>query len=1397
MLLKYSTFWKWSWVFIGAILISLAALASLHPARPLQAQPSSQAGNCEYEIAATADSAVTMGDMAGILTFVITNTSGSNCNGPIDYIQLDFDASIYELSNATSAPDGWRIDEIWNAGGGQAYVLYGANSTTEALSPGESRKFSVRVKGTTQGNNNGRFPNDTAQDEEDTLAELLIRYENFAPNTNDEETYAGNLPTWLRHGLAVQVIASPPSVAVGDSITVTMMVDNRSDTAQDDIYRTLTYTPTGLVTLTSGPTPITIGLTAAGIEGASKLVTHTFEALAEGAVQFFGSATNDAVSSRSAASRQVPIGDFTAQMEVTPEQIVAGQDVTVRMRVYNNGNSSLGPIETSPLNLVGETTALAASDPEPKKVASLPPGSTTTFEWTYTLTGTVDSTYAFTGTASIKNGQSTDIASSNTGRLTQYSAYVTPRRVGAGTPTSPDLPLVFNLANVGGVDLKKIIFTLPDNFNASGGIGSIEGDPSCTWTYDTGEFTGCTLVSGETAVLTLTFSSIPEPAVDSNYSFSLNLCSDTQKCLSGGQNQRPDENWEAAVDVPFTITRYRIEVAATPLTLAADGFSTSVITATVLEGAIDSPVPNAQVVFGSTGTQGTLSRYGGTTNANGVISVTFTAPVSFIDSQATILAEYLTSEGQVTLNLLGTDGPNPLYVGGTLDPVAGQPGNDLSLSLDTINLGSKPITLTAGTQISFTDNSGHTYSAALSSGTDLPTNTTRSLTFNSVLLPSDFTPGAYYPTLIFTGWITDPTVLHTYERPVNDPFSVGIAALEATLVAAPDYLNIGQPITVTMMVTNTGVNTANNINPTLLTIGGSGGAALATGPTPTSVTTLISGTTTAFTWHYTATNAGPVTWNGAAEALDSTTGINVSSSSATSNEVIITKPAALSAAFSTPTAVNVGQTFPITLTVMNNGDAAAQNLTAGTLDMSESGASYNSGPTPNAAPWLSGGNTTIFIWTYHADSTGTVSWTGTVTGTDVNDSRIVTATATSPNMLIEEPAALLCTLNAAPVSVGTGRLVTVTMTLTNTGEATARDATPAGLSLGGNGTANLVAGPTGAPSAISGGGTTQFTWIYQASAAGTVNWTGDATGTDGNDGTTVNAPSCTSNNITVTDAAFLISSITARPEAVGQNHTVTVTMHITNTGSNPATSITPSALALSNSALFSLVSGPAPASTDLTAGDNATFTWVYQSANNQTGTNTWTGNATGSDAGTPTNSLSTTSNPVTVYEVLINKSLQAPFYATAAPGEFVTYTITLENTSSGNAKLITITDRLPSGFAYGEKITDSCHFDSTPTSGETGLLTWTYAGNNNCSLNSGATATLSFTATVASTPNRYCNTAGYMLKNKPLIERSDLACVTVAWPEYEIISQIGSLTIIATVRIINGQPTILSWEIQP
>ena len=158
----------------------------------------------------------------------------------------------------------------------------------------------------------------------------------------------------------------------------------------------------------------------------------------------------------------------------------------------------------------------------------------------------------------------------------------------------------------------------------------------------------------------------------------------------------------------------------------------------------------------------------------------------------------------------------------------------------------------------------------------------------------------------------------------------------------------------------------------------------------------------------------------------------------------------------------------------------------------------------------------------------------------------------------------------------------------------------------------------------------------------------------------------------------LSSSISASPGTVTTGQTITVTMTVNNTGGEQANSVTPSALTQGGTGAISGLSGPSPASADIAAGGNQTFTWTCTAST--AGTKSFTGNATGTGAvsGSSASSTSTTSNIVTIITpAAITSSISgAPVVVT--PGQTITVNMTVQN--SGQERVLNV---VPSALLNG------------------------------------------------------------------------------------------------------------------
>lgn len=107
------------------------------------------------------------------------------------------------------------------------------------------------------------------------------------------------------------------------------------------------------------------------------------------------------------------------------------------------------------------------------------------------------------------------------------------------------------------------------------------------------------------------------------------------------------------------------------------------------------------------------------------------------------------------------------------------------------------------------------------------------------------------------------------------------------------------------------------------------------------------------------------------------------------------------------------------------------------------------------------------------------------------------------------PPVLNASLAAAPGTVTVGQTIIVTMNVSNTGGSAASDATASSLSTSGTGAVTKTSGPTPGPTTIGPAGSQAFTYTYSAGTAGTVTFSGTASGGG------VTSPMATSNAVTI------------------------------------------------------------------------------------------------------------------------------------------------------------------------------------------------------------------------------------------------------------------------------------------
>jgi flagellin-like protein len=392
---------------------------------------------------------------------------------------------------------------------------------------------------------------------------------------------------------------------------------------------------------------------------------------------------------------------------------------------------------------------------------------------------------------------------------------------------------------------------------------------------------------------------------------------------------------------------------------------------------------------------------------------------------------------------------------------------------------------------------------------------------------------------------TDGTFMTTTGKAISSGTGSSPAALTGSF-AAPltSTVNIGDIITVTLHVTNTGSASATAVTPGALTLGGTGSATYVSGPSPASAT-IVGGGSQDFTWTYTAATSGTVTFSGSASSGSVTTGSVGPSNIVTVNTVVLPDVVISNIGITAPAGSNGGtvatnEIFTVTAQIQLSSGSA----TPVTATLAAPGYTITA---PAAVTHSVGTSNVAFAWTVTAPSSAlaptsisvSAPLSGYNTGTGSFSATTVTAAALSGSFT-----------TPATGNVNVGNTITVTLHVTNAGTASATTVAPAALTLGGTGSATLASGPSPASATIVGGGSQDFTWTYTAATSGTVTFSGSATGTAQYSDNSVSTGSVGPSNTVTINGPAGITRVQGAVRGTSTSSTITVTLTNTPTSGN-------------------------------------------------------------------------------------------------------------------------------------------------------------------------------------------------------------------------------------------------------
>jgi hypothetical protein len=348
---------------------------------------------------------------------------------------------------------------------------------------------------------------------------------------------------------------------------------------------------------------------------------------------------------------QVPITVRIPTLEIVSmtvdSTVASGATARIVMTVRNRGSGSLTNVTPSSTLTASGTAATKAyaSGPTPPSVTSLSGGASTSFVWTYTITGTVDQTYAFAGSVLANGGNVTaGPTTTNTGRIASYGLAITPASVTAGQTNVQIRFTVTNALATGTVDRIRVTnpnssFWITDaGWAANNATNWTTSQPTSTTYQFASPSVGSDIPPGNgTKDFIVTFASVGDPGLDTSYTFNVSV------------HRRGDSaNSVSTITGQVTVSRYALElVSVTPSTIAADGVATSEIKVRLVKSGVGqvgealtfTTTPNGGTFPGDANST-TASTTAGTPPADAIATAVLTSAIGKGTSTATVTISF-------------------------------------------------------------------------------------------------------------------------------------------------------------------------------------------------------------------------------------------------------------------------------------------------------------------------------------------------------------------------------------------------------------------------------------------------------------------------------------------------------------------------------------------------------------------------------------------------------------------------------------------------------------------------------------------------------------------------------------------------------------------------------------
>jgi hypothetical protein len=338
-------------------------------------------------------------------------------------------------------------------------------------------------------------------------------------------------------------------------------------------------------------------------------------------------------------------------------------------------------------------------------------------------------------------------------------------------------------------------------------------------------------------------------------------------------------------------------------------------------------------------------------------------------------------------------------------------------------------------------------------------------------------------------------------------------ALVVTAFTTPATIQRGQAFNVAMTVRNDGGVTANGVvpspNPPTVNVTGTANATTASSPPAVS---LAAGASTTFTWSYTenGSGTGTVAFTAGARGTDSTSGALLQANGTQTSPVsVVSPPSLVVESVTIPARISRGQGVTASVVVRNAGGTAANGVLP-TLAVEATGpTTVTWGTAPGAVALAPGARTTFtFTGTESGTDAGAFGLVATAKGTDALRSTAISSVAVRSGLCTVQTAAeLQVSAFLVPASLPRGQPFAVTLTVINSGQATANAVIPTPSPPTPTTTGNAAASTNTTLTAVTlaGGAKQSFTWLYSetGTGSGTLQFATRVRGTDANSGVAV------------------------------------------------------------------------------------------------------------------------------------------------------------------------------------------------------------------------------------------------------------------------------------------------------